>query len=333
MKCNCLLVLGAFLLTISRAEAVGVPVLTMAERASAADVIVLGRVTSSSQVGVATLDDFGEKVPSRVMAAKLHVQEVFKGTPGISDITLRFLLPDAPIGYASPPVGVSAIFFLKQTGGEYSFANPYDPFVVGMPAATPEGGKLVDRLTACVGAVIESTETSSDQKRQAIHDLLIIPGNLSTQALQFASHLADPTVRLTAVAVLLVRNDISGLQLAADVLLRPAEGLPSEVRQNLISGIGMVKDPQAVPTLATLLRQGDDRVRVAAARALVNTASPSAIDPLAEALDDRDSQVRFYAVLGLAKITGQNDWRPNTDDFRDREASYLSHWKEWRRGR
>jgi HEAT repeat protein len=161
----------------------------------------------------------------------------------------------------------------------------------------------------------------------------LIPGNLSTQALQFASHLADPTLRLSAVAVLLVRNDISGLQLAAEALLGSAEGLPSEVRQNLTSGIGQLEDSRAVPTLAALLRQGDDRVRVAAASALVNTASPGAIDPLAEALDDSEYQVRYWAVVGLAEMTGQKDWRPNTDDFRDREASYLSHWKEWRRSR
>jgi HEAT repeat protein len=88
-----------------------------------------------------------------------------------------------------------------------------------------------------------------------------------------------------------------------------------------------------VPTLATLLKQGDVRVRRAAALALVNTASPSALAPLAQALDDRDHEVRYLAVIGLAEITGQNDWRPSADTFREREADYLSHWEQWRKAR
>jgi len=203
-----------------------------------------------------------------------------------------------------------------------------------MPAAAAEGGALLDRLAACVGAVIESTETSPDQKRQAIFVLGETPGATSALLLQSASRLYEPTLRLGAVAAMLLRNDISGLQLAAEALLLPAEGPPSETTQNLLSGISVgVKNPLAVPTLATLLRQGNDPVRRAAASALVHTASQSAIDALAQALDDGDYQVRYYAVVGLADITGQRDWRPNTDDFRDREASYLSYWKEWRRAR
>jgi HEAT repeat protein len=182
--------------------------------------------------------------------------------------------------------------------------------------------------------VIESAETSADQKRQATFVLGETPGALSTQFLQVASHLYEPTVRLNAVAGLLMRNDISGLQSAAEALLgRPAAPL-SEVTQNLLAGIAQgVKNPLAVPTLTTLLRQGDDPVRRAAAAALLNTASPGAIDALARALDDGDYQVRYYAVVGLADITGQRGWRPSRDVFRAREASYLSHWKEWRGAR
>jgi hypothetical protein len=333
MKCNCLLIAGAFLLTLSRADAGPIPVLNPADLANAADVVVLGRITSNSQVGLATLDVGAEKVRSRVMAAELHVEEILKGAPSTMDIKVRFLVPDPPVGYSTPPVGVSAIFFLTQTDREYQFTSPYYPSIVGRPSAAPESARLVDRLAICVGAAIESTETSSDQKRQAIFALERIPGPAATRALQHASHLNEPALQLSAAAVLLMRNDISGLQLAAEALLRPAEGLPSEVRRNLISAIGLVKDAQAVPTLTTLLKEGDDPIRRAAASALVNTASPSAIDPLAEALDDRDYQVRYYAVIGLAEITGQSDWRPNTDDFRNREGSYLSHWKEWKRGR
>jgi HEAT repeat protein len=203
-----------------------------------------------------------------------------------------------------------------------------------MPAAAAEGGALLDRLAARVGAVIESTETSLDQKREAIFVLGETPGAISTLLLQSASRLFEPTLRLNAVAAMLMRNDVSGLHLAAEALLLPAEGPPSEATRNLLAGISQgVKNPQAVPALATLLRQGNDPVRRAAASALVNTASPSAIDALAQALDDGDYEVRYDAVVGLAEITGQRAWRPTRDDFRNREATYLSYWKEWRRAR
>ena len=333
MKSNRLLILGAFLLALSRAEARPVPILNVADLAGTADVIVLGKIVSTRLVGVTTLDLGVEKVPSRVMAGELHAREVLKGVPGASDITVRFFLPGYFIGYPTPPVGTSAIFFLNQKGQGYDFTSPYYPSVVGAPTAAPDGGTLVDRLTMRVGAVIESAETSLDQKRQAVFVLGLTPGAKSTQMLQAASRLYEPTVRLNAVAALLRRNDISGLKPAAEALLGPAEDPPSEVTQNLLSGIGLVKDPNAVPTLATLLKQGRAPVRRAAASALARTASPSAIDALAQALDDGDHQVRYYAVIGLADITGQPSRRPNADDFRDREASYLSYWKEWRRAR
>jgi HEAT repeat protein len=152
--------------------------------------------------------------------------------------------------------------------------------------------------------------------------------------LQAVLRLGEPALRLGAVAQLLLRDDLTGLQLAAEALLEPAEDPPSEIRKNLLAGVSMgVKDPLAVPILVTLLRQGGDPVRRAAAFALVHTASPSAIDALAQALGDPDHEVRYYAVMGLADITGQPDRRPSTFDFRDREASYLSYWKEWARGR
>jgi HEAT repeats len=333
MKRSCLLIVGALVLSFSPSGARPIPWVTVAGLAEAADVIVLGQIVSSKQVGVATLELGSEKVPSRVLTAQLHAQEVMKGAPGASDITVRFLLPEYSVGYRTPPAGTSAIFFLTPSGQEYSFTSPYRPSIPGMPGAMPEGGTLLDQLAGHVRAVIESTEARRDQKYEAIFALGEIPGDRSTQALHFASSLGEPTLQLSAIAVLLMRNDISGLQVAADVLLRPTNGPASEVRENLLAGITQVKDPQAVSALAALVRGGDDRVRRAAAEGLWHTGSPNAIAALIRALDDPNDQVRYYAIIGLADITGQPDWRPNTDDFRDREASYLSYWKEWAKSR
>ena len=55
--------------------------------------------------------------------------------------------------------------------------------------------------------------------------------------------------------------------------------------------------------------------------------SQGAIDPLSRALDDPDLKVRFYAVRGLALITGEQEWTPNEMDFRADPQRYLKYWK------
>jgi hypothetical protein len=323
-------VFGAFFSVLTRAAASVGSGDELPDLANAAEVIVLGTITSTNQVGVTTLQD---KVgASRVMAAKLHAEEILKGELDTADITVRFLLPDLPIGYRTPPLSVSALFFLDRANGEYRFAMPSRPSIVGMPGTLLEGTPLVDRLATCVGAVIESPVTSWDEKREAIFALWRTPGAVSTRALQYASSLDQPVLALSAVAALLHRNDISRLELAAEAVLSPGEWPSYDVRQDLISGIGWLKDARAIPTLTAMLRQGGGRVRRAVTRALVNTGAPGALDSLAEALDDRDQEVRYNDVIGLAGITGQREWRPLDYNFKADEERYLSRWKEWKRG-
>jgi hypothetical protein len=330
MKSYCRFAGAVFLLALLGAEARPIPWVKLPDLASESDVVVLGGIVSAVQVGVTSIQLEGEEAPSRVMVGDLHVQEIWKGTPDTSDITVRYDLPDDPIGYATPPVGTSAFFFLKQAGQEYRFTSPYRPAIDGMPGAMPEGGTLPERLAVRMSAMAESMETSSYQKLQAVYALGEIPSAASTEALQAVSKLSDPLPQLNAVAELLLRGDTSGLGTAVDALLNPAVRRSSVATAGLLIGITQgVKDPQAVPTLVTLLERGDEQARRAAASALMHTASPSATDALVRALDDPDGQVRYYAVVGLADITGKADWRPSPLGFREREAIYLGYWKGW----
>lgn len=327
---SCLRAFGILIFIVLQLYARPVPVVHVAELANMAELIVVGQITVTREMPDTTLDLGTEKVASRARVAQLRVQHVLKGTLDASELTVRFVLPYEFVGYPTPPVGVSRIFFLNGDGQIYRFTSAYRPSVAGNTYGGAEDGTLLDKLVRYVRATIESPDAGLSEKREAIYALEDIPGSTSTQALRFGSTLSETTLQLGAVAALLMRNDIAALQAAADVLLRPADGSPSEMRQNLLAGVSEgVRDPLAIPVLDTLLRAGDDSVRSAAASAMWHTNSPNAIGPLTRALDDASARVRYYAVTGLADITGQPEWRPTPSDFRDREAGYLTYWKKW----
>ncbi len=125
---------------------------------------------------------------------------------------------------------------------------------------------------------------------------------------------------------------MSALPAAEEALLHPDTNLSPELLHNVRAGIRLgVKDEAAVPSLARILSAGDTEARRAAVEALRNTNSPSAIAALAKALEDADTDVRYVAVIGLAEITGQNEWRPGPDEFAEDDARYLRYWRDWAR--
>jgi len=82
-----------------------------------------------------------------------------------------------------------------------------------------------------------------------------------------------------------------------------------------------------------LLGAGSVEVRRSAAHALRNIADSAGVPALVRALDDPDRDVRYYAVTGLAKITGQDDWLPSLPLFESEEQKYVAHWREWAKKR
>src|SRR5262249_51676525 len=109
------------------------------------------------------------------------------------------------------------------------------------------------------------------------------------------------------------------------------ESVPRYAIGNLIYSLPNISDPRAVPILSSLLRSGDVLVRRAAAEALRNTASQGAVRPLVAALADPDRQVQYSAVIGLADITRQPEWRPLDEEFRASPQRYIQHWRDWGR--
>ena len=95
MKSYCRFAGAVFLLALLGAEARPIPWVKLPDLASESDVVVLGGIVSAVQVGVTSIQLEGEEAPSRarVMVGDLHVQEIWKGTPDTSDITVRYDLP------------------------------------------------------------------------------------------------------------------------------------------------------------------------------------------------------------------------------------------------
>jgi hypothetical protein len=52
---------------------------------------------------------------------------------------------------------------------------------------------------------------------------------------------------------------------------------------------------------------------------------------LVASLRDSDFETRYYAVVGLAEITRQKDWRPLMDQFKANQGRYLTYWTNWAR--
>lgn len=139
-------------------------------------------------------------------------------------------------------------------------------------------------------------------------------------------------LRLSVASALLARNDTAGLAIAVDVLLAPRPLVPDHILHNLTYAISEgVQAEEAIPALTRLLGAADPRTRRAATAALRRTGSYAALTPLLSALRDSDLEVRYYAVVGLAEITGQLDWRPNMDAFESDQSRYLSYWLKWGR--
>jgi hypothetical protein len=329
-----LCLLGLFL-DNSFLEAHPVHLLNLAELAAAADLIVSGRITTIRQVGVGTVENGAEKVPCRMMVADVSVDQALKGSVSESVLSVHFIETEGEfIGYMPPEVSLHSIFFLKQVDGNYSFVSPVFPQIPAVPGVISGSGPILDRLIHQTTAVIESRDISIGRKQLALFMLEITKGEAATQALKKASDNQDAAVRLSATAKLLLRNDISKIDLAADALLRPAENLDSEVRQNLLAAIaGYVSDPRATPSLIGLMRSDDVLVRRASTSALIRTRSPEAVSALTQALDDKDSEVRFNAIVALAEINQQPEWKPDKDQFQANERPYLEHWRSWAKRR
>lgn len=314
----------------------GIPPLDLFSLCDSADIIVVGHIPSIRMTKSTSIDIPGHHVPANLMSGEIIVEKVLKGDPPGSRLQFHFVLPVSPaggMGYAGVPGNSYRLVFLKRSDQDYNIASPYYPSFPAVPVPSVDGDNVADRVIAELAAVIESNNVPAQERVNLLFELQQVDTVVLREALKKALGADDKTVRLSAAAALLQRNDLSGLVVGKQALLNPPPDVPVYIVRNLSSSISRgLTDTRAIPGLGQILRNAPDaESRRAAAAALRKTGSVSAESLLLAALDDRDLEVRYYAVIGLAEITGQSEWRPLMDEYKSDEQRYLLHWQDWGR--
>jgi hypothetical protein len=311
-----------------------IPGLDVTRLTEEANLIVVGQVTSVWESDKTMIEVQGNKVPARKMIGEIRSDRILRGPSDLRSIRFHYFLPEKSLGYQSIQPLSYGIFFLKRSRGDYEFVSPYYPSVAAVPGIAVQGENDLDRVVGQLAGILDASESSLDQKLEAVYVLSRTKGSSVTPALKSHLQEKDEKLQLSVVAALLERNDMSGLEIAEKTLLAPADSLPPYLLHNLSYAISEgLNDERAVPSLTRLLGARSTETRRAAASALWHTQSALAITPLIAALDDEDSEVRYSAVVGLAEITGQSDWRPNIFVFQSDQKRYLNYWKEWAKKR
>jgi hypothetical protein len=301
---------------------------------NSAEVIVVGLVQTRFQAGTGEMEIRGRNFTSRVFQAELRVDRVLKGRSVPRQLRLSFETPVSPagsLGYKGLVAQSYVLVFLKRTERQFALANPFLPSFPAVPHV--QDAPSADPLAAVLhelDSVIESPVIAAPEKIGLIYRLGATPSEVAAAILRQHLESKDVSIRASVVAALLEQRDLAALAVAEKLLLKPPEDIPKYLITNISSAIARyVTDDAAIPPLRRLLAAADAHTRRAAALALRNTQSPRALPSLVLALDDSDQEVRYYAVIGLAEITGDSEWRPLMDEFGTEEATYISHWRQW----
>ena len=295
-----------------------------------ADLIVVGRIKSVAEKDTEVVNVMGGEVPVHRMTAELETTRVLKGQADGSQVSFSFFISDVR-SFKTIATSEFGIFFLRRAiSNGYTVVNPYYPSVVALTNAPISTGEPLDKVTGELGHVLATRSSSVDQRIDAIDALDTILTPNSTLELERATHTQNLTLKLSASAALLRRNEISVLSAVANIIMHESGTVSESILWKITFAIeNGVKDPRAIPTLTVLLDAKNIRTRRAAAGGLRHTGSVVAIPALKKALDDSDQEVRYSAVIGLAEITRQYDWAPSIDLYKSEESRYLTHWRQW----
>jgi hypothetical protein len=310
------------------AQSAGIPQLNLTDLISHADLVVVGRLNRIESESAGTSNNCNARTTA------LSVDQVLKGPTSVSSLAVLFCVPHNPAGgngYADVTAGRYSMFFLKRADDHYVFVSPYYPFFPAIPGITIEGKTVEERVLRQLASVLQSPTISAKAKESMLFSLQATQSAILVDALRNSLNTADRKLQLIVAAALLERNEVSAMNVAEDALINPPSNFPPYLLRNLSSAIERgIKDPTAVPALSAIARRATDiESRKAAMYALRRTNSRTALPALAHGLDDPDFEVRYYAVIGLADISGQPNWRPQLDQFREKEGLYLSHWQSW----
>ena len=189
-------------------------------------------------------------------------------------------------------------------------------------------GPLVERVVRLVGQVLVSADASTAERLEAVRTLRFTRAATVAATVRQALSDSDRVVQLNALGVLVANGDTQAWKATEAALLDPLRE-PASGRAALVASIEDVSDETAIPSLRRLLRASEAATRRAAAYALRNTESPSAIPALVDALEDSDETVLYLATSGLASITRTAGHSTTADRFASERASHVQYWRTW----
>jgi HEAT repeat protein len=179
---------------------------------------------------------------------------------------------------------------------------------IGGPLATPAGLKAADDVHPVVRARALRVLAKHGDHRALGRLAAACDGRHVHTALTGLARLADDSVALTVVQVLLSTNERRVRKLAGRILARidPQHHLPGHdpdplVRRVVVWVIGQRADPASLWTLTDALEDEDELVRSRAAAALGRITHEKTLPLLTEALRDSRPRVRANAATALGR--------------------------------
>lgn len=317
-----------FPLWVTACRASPIPALDLRAMANDASVVVLANVSSVHKAGTLSVNVHGRSYDATEFRAVLKVHKVLKGEAS-PELRIRYFLPTIPVGWEGIQEHDTALFFFSRRGEDLLFTDPYHPMIPASESAECGRGETYEGILGCIrGAALD--RTAPLQRRL---DALWTLSKIDQQASAGSSHelLADENkqIRYAAAALLISKGDSRALATICSELY--------EVRQPSGPALGLLLHslsqstlpPDAVPHLSSLLLNGTAEVRSAAALALRNVNSSSAIEVLIRTLDYPNSDVQFNVMLALAHITKQYNLGVLREDFLANPTLYINAWKKW----
>jgi hypothetical protein len=293
-----------------------------------ANVIIVGQILSVSGEGQTTIDLNGQPTSAATGSCLISVDHVFKGDLAMASVKVKFLKPNLPLNIPEITQGRFGIFFVSRTDDEFAFTEMAVPYLPAVNSIRSYAGSVLDQVTMALGQVLIATGVEDAERNRALDALRRLHTDLAADELREALKSASGEFRLEVARSLVARNDISGLPMVEQTLLKPGQ-LPEATLLNVAGSLSGLKDPRAVPTLARIVQAGPLQARRPASYALRRTDSPSALRPLSQLLNDPDPEVRYNAVAGMGEITHQDEWTPAKPEFYKNEVRYLSYWRRW----
>lgn len=313
---------------------------------NSSDVVALARVTAVNQTGSGTVEvPGGQSIPADFRVAVLHLEDVLKGEPASTDLTVGYTILYSSGGWAGGvPQGYTTrdtlipnstrLVFLRSNGDHYEFTNGSYLSIVCAPDASSSGQSpdALSRVLSRLTDAIFSTKVSEQDKAEAIRQLGAV--DTDTVMLTLRNFIASDVgrqsefLRTEALVALLNRKDESVVGLAESELL---SGSALYWKSNLLFALTRAVPPsRSIPILAEALALPGADMRTSAAVAIYQTDSLEGIPPLLQAIDDPDPQVAFAVMQGLGNLTKHYGWRPKSTEP---DADWLrcrNHWRDFR---